>query len=59
MAEMRMLANVEVWTDSSAAVGICGRSGLGKLRHVQTRRRGSLIDPKSLVRKVARERLWG
>ena len=27
---------VRVWTDSSAAIGICGRSGLGKLRHVQT-----------------------
>lgn len=36
MAEMGMAAKVRVWTDSSAAVGICGRSGLGKLRHVQT-----------------------
>ena len=27
---------VRVWTDGSAAIGICGRSGLGKLRHVQT-----------------------
>ena len=36
MAEMGMSARVRVWTDSSAAIGICGRSGLGKLRHVQT-----------------------
>ena len=36
MADMGMTARVRVWTDSSAAVGICGRSGLGKLRHVQT-----------------------
>ena len=36
MADMGMTAKVRVWTDSSAAVGICGRSGLGKLRHVQT-----------------------
>ena len=27
---------VRVWTDSSAAIGICSRSGLGKLRHVDT-----------------------
>ena len=26
-----------VWTDSSAALGICSRSGLGKLRHLETR----------------------
>ena len=36
MAEMGMAAKVRVWTDSSAALGICARSGLGKLRHVQT-----------------------
>ena len=28
---------VRVWTDSSATVGICGRQGLGKLRHIDTR----------------------
>ena len=27
---------VRVWTDSSAALGICGRAGLGKLRHLET-----------------------
>ena len=27
---------VRVWTDSSAAMGICGRQGLGKLRHIAT-----------------------
>ena len=27
---------VRVWTDSSAAIGICSRQGLGKLRHIQT-----------------------
>ena len=25
-----------MWTDSSAAVGICTRQGLGKLRHIDT-----------------------
>ena len=28
---------VRIWTDSSATMGICGRQGLGKLRHVDTR----------------------
>ena len=27
---------VRVWTDSSAAIGICSRQGLGKLRHIAT-----------------------
>ena len=28
---------VRIWTDSSATMGICGRQGVGKLRHVDTR----------------------
>ena len=36
MKDLGMSVRVRVWTDSSAAIGICGRSGLGKLRHVQT-----------------------
>ncbi len=27
---------IRLWTDSSAAVGICQRQGLGKLRHLET-----------------------
>ena len=27
---------VEVWTDSSAAIGVVGRQGLGRLRHLDT-----------------------
>jgi len=27
---------LRVWTDSSAAVGICSRQGLGKMRHIDT-----------------------
>ena len=27
---------LRVWTDSAATIGICGRQGLGKLRHVDT-----------------------
>ena len=29
-------AEVRVWTDSSASIGICSRQGLGKLRHIDT-----------------------
>ena len=29
-------AGLRVWTDSSAAIGICNRQGLGKLRHLDT-----------------------
>ena len=36
MNDLGMSVRVRVWTDSSAAIGICGRSGLGKLRHGQT-----------------------
>ena len=36
MKDLGIKVGVRVWTDSSAAVGICGRSWLGKLRHVQT-----------------------
>ena len=28
---------MRVWADSTATIGICGRSGLGKLRHIDTR----------------------
>ena len=36
MKDLGINVGVRVWTDSSAAMGICRRSGLGKLRHVQT-----------------------
>ena len=32
---------LRVWTDSSAAIGICSRQGLGKMRHLDTH----LVDP--------------
>ena len=34
--DMGIKVGVRVWTDRSASMGVCGRSGLGKLRHVQT-----------------------
>ena len=37
MSDLGVSMPVRVWTDSSATVGICGRQGLGKLRHIDTR----------------------
>ena len=37
MLDLGVKMPVRVWTDSSATVGICGRQGLGKLRHIDTR----------------------
>ena len=35
-ADLNVPLNVRVWTDSSAAMGICTRQGLGKLRHIDS-----------------------
>ena len=35
-ADLGTPLGVRVWTDSSAAIGICSRQGLGKLRHIDT-----------------------
>ena len=36
MQDLGLKLPVTVWTDSSAAIGIASRSGLGKLRHLET-----------------------
>ncbi len=36
LRDLGLDAPLRVWTDSSAAIGICSRQGLGKLRHVDT-----------------------
>ena len=36
LRDLGYVVPVRVWTDSSAAMGICQRQGLGKLRHVET-----------------------
>ena len=36
MRDFGLAVPVRVWTDSSAALGISTRSGLGKLRHLET-----------------------
>ena len=36
LADLGVQVPLRVWTDSSAAIGICSRQGLGKLRHLDT-----------------------
>ena len=36
LRDLGILAPQRVWTDSRAAIGICSRQGLGKLRHLDT-----------------------
>ena len=36
LRDIGVQAPLRVWTDSSAAIGICSRQGLGKLRHLDT-----------------------
>ena len=36
LKDLGVNARLRVWTDSSAAIGICSRQGLGKLRHLDT-----------------------
>ena len=36
LSDLGIAAPLRVWTDSSAAIGICSRQGLGKMRHIDT-----------------------
>ena len=36
LADLGLSLPLRVWTDSSAAIGVCSRQGLGKLRHIDT-----------------------
>ena len=36
MGDFGLKTAIRVWTDSTATMGICGRRGLGKLRHIDT-----------------------
>ncbi len=36
LADLGLVVPLRVWTDSSAAIGVCSRQGLGKLRHLET-----------------------
>ena len=36
LADLGIRLPLRVWTDSAAAIGVCSRQGLGKLRHIDT-----------------------
>ena len=36
LTDLRVSLPLRAWADSTAAIGICARSGLGKLRHINT-----------------------
>ena len=36
LSDVGVVLPLRVWTDSTATIGICGRQGLGKLRHIDT-----------------------
>ena len=36
MSDLGIKVKCRVWTDSSAAIGVANRSGLGKIRHLET-----------------------
>jgi len=36
LADLGIELPLRVWTDSAAAIGVCNRQGLGKLRHIDT-----------------------
>ena len=36
LSDLGVTVPLRVWTDSSAAIGICSRQGLGKMRHLDT-----------------------
>ncbi len=36
LQDVRLTLPIRVWTDSTATLGVCGRQGLGKLRHIDT-----------------------
>ena len=36
LEDVGLVLPIRVWTDSTATMGICGRQGLGKLKHVDT-----------------------
>ena len=36
LSDLGVQVPVRVWTDSSTAMGVCQRQGLGKLRHMET-----------------------
>ena len=55
LSDLGVTLPLRVWTDSTATIGICGRRGLGKLRHIGTHHlwiQGRVRDGTFELRKV-------
>ncbi len=55
LSDLGVSLPLRVWTDSTATIGICGRRGLGKLRHIGTQHlwiQGRVRDGTFELRKV-------
>ena len=57
MADLGVELPVTAWTDSSVALGIASRSGLGKLRHLETR--ALWLQEKVRTKAITVKKVWG
>ena len=57
MDDLGLHLPVRVWTDSSAALGIASRSGLGKLRHLETHT--LWVQEKVRTGAISLRKVWG
>ena len=57
MDDLGLHLPVRVWTDSSAALGIASRSGLGKLRHLETHT--LWVQEKVRTGAISLKKVWG
>ena len=57
MDDLGLHLPVRVWTDSSAALGIASRSGLGKLRHLETHT--LWVQEKVRTGAITLKKVWG
>jgi hypothetical protein len=57
MADLGVNLPVTAWTDSSAALGISSRSGLGKLRHLETHT--LWLQEKVRTKAITVKKVWG
>jgi hypothetical protein len=57
MSDLGVELPVTAWTDSSAALGIASRSGLGKLRHLETHT--LWLQEKVRTKAITVKKVWG
>ena len=59
LADLGLEVPVRVWTDSSAAIGVCSRQGLGKLRHIDTHTHTLGTASSTMRQNPGEEGAWG